>query len=152
MSLRPSSPSSVAKLVEEIKSRGRASFSCGNYPEAESLYTKGIELRPDAVLHANRALARLNLGKLDLSIEDGDAAIDLDKSYVKGHWRKGQALLAKGELRMAIEAFEGGMEVDPTNKALARERDKAKAKLEQVRFGGGGGGHLQGKAKHSKAA
>ena len=88
-------------------------------------------MSPDAILHANRALARLNLGKLPESVSDSDAAIALDPKYVKGYWRKGQGLVAMGDYKGALDAFDKGLGFDPTNKALKKEVDKARAKVEQ---------------------
>jgi len=129
----PTGTDSINRLIEEIKSRARASFASGNYPEAEVLYSKGIDTvaQPDAVLFANRALARLNLGKIDEAIEDSDGAIQADGAYVKGYWRKGQAYVAAKRTKEALAAFEEGLKIEPGNKALAKEADKARIKLEQ---------------------
>jgi tetratricopeptide (TPR) repeat protein len=94
-------------------------------------YPQGIEVKPDAILHANRALARLNLGKLTECVEDSDAAISLDPKYVKGYWRKGQGLVAMGDHKAALVAFEKGLKIEPDNKALKKEVDKTRAKVEQ---------------------
>jgi activator of HSP90 ATPase len=123
-------------LIEEIKSRARSSFAVGNYPEAEVLYTKGIEVlsttsQPDAILLANRALARLNLGKVNDAIADSELAIEADGNYVKGYWRLGQAYTALGDHKKSLKAFEDGLKVEPGNKALVKEADKARSKVEQ---------------------
>jgi tetratricopeptide (TPR) repeat protein len=86
---------------------------------------------PDAILYANRALARLNLGKLAESVEDSEAAISLDPNYVKGYWRKGQGLVAMGDHKGALVVFEKGLKIEPANKALKKEVDKTRAKVEQ---------------------
>ena len=115
-----------------MKSRARASFASGNYPEAEVLYSKGLEVSEgDAVLFSNRALARLNLGKAEEALTDGESAVKADPKYVKGHWRKGQALLALKSYKDALKAFEDGLELEPGNKALKKEVDKCRVKLEQ---------------------
>ena len=92
-----------------MKSRGRNAFSSGNYPEAEVLYGKGIEVSDEdslkgrdlSILYANRALARLNLGKVDEALEDGNQSTVTDATYVKGWWRKAQALVAQGNNKEA---------------------------------------------------
>ncbi|GMH78933.1 hypothetical protein TL16_g07981 [Triparma laevis f. inornata] len=129
----PTSPEQTSKLIEEIKSRGRAAFGQGNYPLAEVLYSKGIELDPHAILYSNRALARMNLGKLDESIDDSKSSISLDPNYVKGHWRLAQALIAKRNYSEALQAFEKAVKIEPENKAIKKELEKCKAKAEQVR-------------------
>jgi len=75
----PTDLAGKVSLIAEIKTRGRNAFASGNYPEAEMLYAKGIEVSDDdalkgrelSILHANRALARLNLGKVDEALNDG---------------------------------------------------------------------------------
>ena len=94
--------------MEEIKSRGRVAISSGNYPLADALYSKAIELSPSAVLYSNRSLARMNLGKLDESISDSMLAVELDDKYVKGHWRLAQGYLSQKRYQQAKAAFEAG--------------------------------------------
>ena len=135
----PTTPESIAALIEELKSRARSSFSSGNYPEAERLYSKGLEVSttPDAVLYANRALARLNLGRAQDSIADANAAIAADPNYVKGHWRLASALVVVGDHSGAVAAFQKGLELEPGNAALKKELEKAKAKAEQAALSAG---------------
>jgi len=90
-----------------------------------------VELQPSAILYSNRALARMNLGKLDESIEDSTQAIKEDPTYVKGHWRLAQAHIAKKNNKEALLAFEDAIRIEPTNKAIKKELEKCKAKVEQ---------------------
>lgn len=73
----------------------------------------------------------MNLGKVDEAAEDAREAVKADPAYVKGHWRLGQALGARGDHAGAVEAFDAGLEREPGNKALKKEREKAEAKREQ---------------------
>ena len=120
LSATPTSPEQTSKVVEEIKSRGRVAISTGNYPLADALYSKAIELSPSAVLYSNRSLARMNLGKLDESISDSMCAVELDDQYVKAHWRLAQGYLAQKRYQQASDAFEAGEVLERGGAACTR--------------------------------
>ena len=51
-------------------------------------------------------------------------ATQLDRTYVKGWWRLGQALSSLKDFEGAVEAMEKALMMDPSNKALTKELDK----------------------------
>jgi len=107
--------------------QNRRIFAAGNLPEAELLYDKAIAIKPDAVLFANRAAVHLGLNLTDSALADASKAIDLDPKYSKAYYRKGQAYNARKEYEAAVEAFEKGMELDPSNSTFRDCAIKAKA-------------------------
>lgn len=145
LSASPDEVSSKLKLVEEIKNRGRACVVAKNYPDAASLYTKGIEVlssmilsdeedsakKEIAILYSNRSLVLLQMGKVSEALESADAACENDPSYVKAHWRRGQACNACGNTADALTSFERALGLEPANKALKREVEAAREKKEQ---------------------
>ncbi|KAL7454886.1 hypothetical protein ACHAWC_006477 [Mediolabrus comicus] len=143
LSASPDDVSSKLKLVEEVKSRGRACVASKAYPDAASLYTKGIEVlssilseeesakKEIAILYSNRSLVLLQMGKVTEALESADAACENDSTYVKAHWRRGQACNACGNTADALSAFEKALTLEPANKALKREVQAAKEKKEQ---------------------
>src|SRR6056300_1573654 len=84
LSASPDDVSSKLKLVEEVKSRGRACVASKAHPEAASLYTKGIEVlssiiseeesakKEIAILYSNRSLVLLQMGKVTEALESAD--------------------------------------------------------------------------------
>ncbi len=102
------------------------------------MYDKAIQVRPtDAILYANRAAVRLSLNLADAALEDANKAVELDKAYSKAYYRKGQAHNAKREYAAALQAFETGMQLDPSNKtfkvlAAKAKEAAAKAKVEEA--------------------
>src|SRR6056297_189379 len=96
----------------------RSIFASGNFPEAEILYDKAIKVKPDAVLYANRAAVRLGLNLADSALADATKAIELDAEYSKAYYRKGQAHNVRKEFEAAFQAFERGIELDPSNKTF----------------------------------
>ena len=144
LSASPDNLDSKRALVEEIKRRGRASVGAKNYPDADALYGKGIEILSSivdeqdgdakkdlAILYSNRSLVRLQMGKVTEALEDADEAVKFDPSYVKGHWRQGQAFTACGNSSSALKSFEKALELEPENKALKKEVQVAKERKEQ---------------------
>ncbi len=62
-----------------------------NYVKAITLYTNAIECNPtSAVLYANRSFAYLRTECFGYALEDASKAISLDKTYVKGYYRRGR--------------------------------------------------------------
>eukprot|EP00804_Cyclotella_cryptica_P000493 CCRYP_018529-RA/>CCRYP_018529-RA protein AED:0.00 eAED:0.00 QI:79/-1/1/1/-1/1/1/649/316 len=144
LSASPDSIDSKRALIEEIKRRGRATVGAKNYPDADALYSKGIELLASivaqegdnakkelAILYSNRSLVRLQMGKVAEALEDADDAVKYDPTYVKGHWRRGQAFTACGNSPDALKSFETALELEPENKALKKEVQAAKERKEQ---------------------
>ena len=143
LSASPDNIDSKRALVEEIKRRGRASVGSKNYPDGDSLYGKGIEILSSivaddddakkdlAILYSNRSLVRLQMGKVTEALEDADEAVKNDPSYVKAHWRQGQAFTACGNSSSALKSFEKALELEPENKALKKEVQAAKERKEQ---------------------
>ena len=61
-----------------------------NYVKAITLYSNAIEFNPNsAVLYANRSFAYLRTECFGYALEDASKAINLDKTYVKGYYRRG---------------------------------------------------------------
>jgi hypothetical protein len=72
-----------ARLVEELKARAKKEFATKYMPAAERLWSRAIELIPDATLHANRSAARLLQGNLDGALADAKESAVLDPAYSK---------------------------------------------------------------------
>lgn len=129
----PETEESKQNLISEIKNRAKRLFTGGNYPEAELLYGKGIEIAPDAIFYANRSAARLSLGRGEEALEDAQQAIKMDPTYSKGYYREGQAYNFLKEFDKAHESFNKGSEIEPENrtfKSMASKSLEAKAKHE----------------------
>ena len=144
----PTTVSSQRGLIEEIKRRGRACVIAKNYPDADAIYGKGVEVllsmisnggdekevetsnKDVAILYSNRSLVRMQMGKVTEALEDADEAVSHDPTYVKAHWRRGQASNACGNTGLALTSFEKALELDPSNKALKKEVQNAKEKKE----------------------
>ncbi len=58
----------------------------------QALYSKAIEVKPDATLYGNRAAARISLKRFEESLHDALKAVEMDPTYSKAFFRKGQSL------------------------------------------------------------
>lgn len=54
-------------------------------------------------------------------MEDGDKCIELKSSWGKGYQRKANALHAMGKKEEALEVYQQGFDIDPTNQVLIKE-------------------------------
>jgi len=100
---------------------------------AEALYGKAITLlesvpgKAEAALYSNRSMVRLNLNKVEQSLEDAKKCLEVDPTFVKAYFRKAQALTRLNEWDEAVEAAKAGEKLDPSNKEFAKLIEQAQA-------------------------
>ena len=139
----PTDDAGRRSLLDEVKRRGRLTVQASNFKEAEALYGKGIEVSKSlsqdndeikterAVLFSNRSLARYQMGNSGGSTSDARAAAECDPTYVKAFWRLGQACFAQQQYAEALQAYETAQKLDENNKAVAKELQKTRKKIEE---------------------
>lgn len=142
----PSTTESLLAFVDEIKNRGRVCVSSGDLRSADALYGRGIDALLHlesssgigmggttsadlAILRSNRSLVRLRMGMSSEALDDARQASEDDPTYVKAHWRMGQAAMAIGDTSGALVSFEKALVLEPNNKALRKEVDMARERL-----------------------
>jgi len=133
----PTDDDAKLRLVGEVKHRAKGAFGQKDMPSAELLYGKAITLldsipgKSEATLYSNRAMVRLNMGKVELALEDANKCIELDPKFIKAYHRKAQALIRLNEWDDAIVAAKKGQEIEPNNTSfqeLIDNAENAKAK------------------------
>ncbi|ETV82742.1 prefoldin, alpha subunit, variant 1 [Aphanomyces astaci] len=111
--------------AESIKQQGNAAFASAKYQAAVDLYSKAIALTPTAhTLYGNRSAAHFHLREFAHAQKDADAAIAINPTWAKGHFRRGQALAALGHVDLAADAYEEASKLKPSDKsalALAKQ-------------------------------
>jgi len=127
---KPATAEAKAALLAEIKERAKKCFVGGQMPVCEVLYSKALELAPEAAVHANRSAVRLALGRHADAVVDAKAAISLDAAYAKGYYRLGQASEKVLDFAAAVAAYVAGQALEPALKVWPAAAAKAQAKLD----------------------
>lgn len=128
----PDSEDAKARLVEELKSRGRGAVGAKSWRDASLLYKRATEIAPnDAILFSNLALTQINMGLYEEARVNAEKATQLDATYLKGFWRLGQALDKLNRTSEALDAIKSALALEPTNKALQKEVTRLETQLKE---------------------
>jgi tetratricopeptide (TPR) repeat protein len=111
---------------EQHKTGGNEAFQNGEYLQAILLYTRGIDesvgverFFPDRhVLFANRSACFLKMGHHEKALEDAQKCVEIQPSYIKGHFRKGLALHALKRYEEAMPCLVQALQMEPKNKQI----------------------------------
>jgi Flp pilus assembly protein TadD len=72
----------------ELKNKGNAAFSAGNFAEAIDLFTQAIAIDPtNHILYSNRSGAYASLGDFEKALEDGRKTVELKPEWPKVRYR-----------------------------------------------------------------
>ncbi|OWK11669.1 TTC1, partial [Cervus elaphus hippelaphus] len=103
-----------------LKEEGNEQFKKGDYIEAESSYTRGLQTCPScfqkdrSVLFSNRAAARMKQDKKEMAISDCSKAIQLNPSYIRAILRRAELYEKTDKLDEALEDYKSILEKDPS--------------------------------------
>lgn len=105
-----------SSAVEESRIKGNALYAQKDYAKAVNAYNQGLKVDPDnSVLLSNRSACFLALDKEVRALKDAERCVELRPDWIKGHWRKAQALLKLKKFDEAINAAVKAEEIDPSN-------------------------------------
>lgn len=83
------------------------SVSEQDYNTAIDLYSKAIEKNPNvAIYYANRSFAYLKTECFGYALTDASKSVELDKTYVKGYYRRAAAHMSLGKFKEALKDYE----------------------------------------------
>jgi len=103
--------------AEQFKLQANEHFKKQQYQKAIELYSKAIELNPEvSVYYGNRSIANLKIENFGYALSDATKAIELDKNYIKGYYRRASAYMSLGKHKMALRDFENVVRVRPGDK------------------------------------
>ncbi|KAJ8775481.1 hypothetical protein J1605_016331 [Eschrichtius robustus] len=78
-----------------------------DYENAIKFYSQAIELSPsNAIYYGNRSLAYLRTECYGYALADATRAIEMDKRYIKGYYRRAASNMALGKFRAALRDYE----------------------------------------------
>lgn len=103
----------------EFKNKGNTHLQNGEYDLAIEAYSKAIELNPtDHVFFSNRSAAYLSKGDAFNALNDAEKCVEISPAWPKGYSRKGAALHALKRYTEAIDAYQVGLRIAPTDAGL----------------------------------
>lgn len=103
------------------KDRGDQLYRQGRYQEAVEVYKKAV-LKGFPEIHkvySNRCACYLQLGMLNLALDDANTCVRLQPGWAKGHLRKAATLSRLGRIGEAVESYRKVLELDRNNSEAA---------------------------------
>lgn len=121
--------------ADEYKLQGNAELKAKHYEQAIQLYTKAIEIQPTAVYYSNRAQAYiLTMEQFGLALNDANSAIQLDRNYLKGYYRRAVAHAGMMQYKEALKDVNTVIAHAPNDKNSQKLKKTLTQKINQIRF------------------
>ncbi|CAH1116956.1 unnamed protein product [Phaedon cochleariae] len=106
-----------SQLAEIFKTEANEAFKKQDFNSAIDLYTKAIEKNPNvAIYYSNRSFAYIKTECFGYALADASKSIELDKSYIKGYYRRATAHMSLGKFKEALKDCEYVTKVRPNDK------------------------------------
>ncbi|XP_043256603.1 serine/threonine-protein phosphatase 5 [Colletes gigas] len=106
-----------ATRAEKFKEEANECFKNQNYIKAIELYSTAIEVNPTvAVYYGNRSFAYLKTECFGYALTDASKAIELDKNYIKGYYRRAAAHMSVGKFKLALKDYKTVTKARPNDK------------------------------------
>nr|XP_008540866.1 PREDICTED: serine/threonine-protein phosphatase 5 [Equus przewalskii] len=123
------------KRAEELKTQANDYFKAKDYENAIKFYSQAIELNPNnAIYYGNRSLAYLRTECYGYALADATRAIELDKKYIKGYYRRAASNMALGKFRAALRDYETVVKVKPHDKDAKMKYQECNKIVKQKAF------------------
>lgn len=124
-------PGLESKTAEEWKSDGNDLYRAKHYSEAIKAYGVAIQLDGESnpPYYLNRAAAYLMTKQFQEAVTDCETSINLDSSNAKAHFRKANALKGMFKISEAMQSWEAGLALDPSNEAARKDRDSTQVSI-----------------------
>ncbi|CAF1120711.1 unnamed protein product [Adineta ricciae] len=126
--------SSGKNAADVIKSQANEAFKNCDYEKSIELYTKAIEIHPDAILYSNRSFAYLRREWYGYALIDAKKALEYDPKYIKAYYRRASAYLALGKYSSALSDYEYVKKVCPNDKDANMKYEECKKIVARIRF------------------
>lgn len=125
---------SDAARARHRRTQGNEAFKLGDFQQAAVFYTEALALDDeDPAIFSNRAACFLKLGQAARALADADRCVGLDPAAVKGHFRRGVALMALDRPQEAAAAMARTLDLDPRNSEARATLQLAQAKMARAR-------------------
>jgi len=112
--------------AENWKNQGNQAFQKGQHQEAIKCYSKAIDIDGNNhVYYTNRATAYASVEEWEKCLTDSNKAIAIKNDWVKGYFRKGQALVGLKQYEEGYVAYKKAVELDPKNEDITGRMKEA---------------------------
>ncbi|CAH0746971.1 unnamed protein product [Bemisia tabaci] len=100
---KPDISPEAKEQAEKFKAEANELYKKQDFNGAIELYTKAIETNPcSAIYYANRSIANLKLENFGYALNDASKAIEVDRNYIKGYYRRAAAYMSLGKYKQAL--------------------------------------------------
>ncbi|KAI7687113.1 Serine/threonine-protein phosphatase 5 [Sarcoptes scabiei] len=120
---------------DQLRIEANEHFKRKNYDSAIMLYSLAIEKDSNnAILYGNRSFAYLKTECFGYAYIDASRAIEIDKNYIKGYYRRAEAEMARGRFKQALKDFETVVKFCPNDKDAKNKYSECKKIVNQKAF------------------
>ncbi|XP_047246719.1 serine/threonine-protein phosphatase 5 isoform X2 [Girardinichthys multiradiatus] len=106
-----------------------------DYENAIKYYTEALELNPsNAIYFSNRSLAYLRTECYGYALADATRALEVDKNYIKGYYRRATSNMALGKFKAALKDYETVVKVRPNDKDARMKYQECNKIVKQKAF------------------
>ncbi|CAI5793516.1 peptidase N-terminal domain and RING finger 3 isoform X1 [Podarcis lilfordi] len=111
--------------ASQLRCEGNLLYKEKNLQAALQKYNEAIRLEPnDHLSYSNRSQVNSLLNCWEEALKDAEMACNLQPTWIKGHLRKGQALVKLGKTEEAFQAFLFSLALDSGNKMARSEAQR----------------------------
>ncbi|CAF1014459.1 unnamed protein product [Rotaria magnacalcarata] len=122
------------EAADMIKAQANEAFKNGDYETATELYSKAIEIHPDAILYSNRSFAYLRREWYGYALIDAKKALEYDSKYIKAFYRRASSYMALGKYALALSDYEYVTKACPNDKDATMKYEECKKVVTRIRF------------------
>jgi DnaJ family protein C protein 7 len=124
------------KNLETTKTAGNDAFKAGKLQEAIDLYTAALAIDPEnestnSKLYSNRATVLSKLGRYEEAVQDCDASLNLDPSFLKVLRKRAECHQKLERYEDAVRDLKAALEMDKSNRDIRRELQAAELELKK---------------------
>uniref|UniRef100_A0A8C5BN50 Serine/threonine-protein phosphatase n=1 Tax=Gadus morhua TaxID=8049 RepID=A0A8C5BN50_GADMO len=106
-----------------------------DYENAIKYYSEAVEANPtNAVYYSNRSLAYLRTECYGYALADATKALEIDKNYIKGYYRRATSNMALGKFKAALKDYETVVKVRPNDKDAKMKYQECNKIVKQKAF------------------
>uniref|UniRef100_A0AAR2L070 Serine/threonine-protein phosphatase n=1 Tax=Pygocentrus nattereri TaxID=42514 RepID=A0AAR2L070_PYGNA len=121
--------------AEKLKEKANNYFKEKDYENAIKYYTEALDLNPsNAIYYSNRSLAYLRTECYGYALADATRALEIDKNYIKGYYRRATSNMALGKFKAALKDYETVVRVRPNDKDAKMKYQECNKIVKQKAF------------------